>query len=285
MYMNSGYLNNIIDDFQDNSRPLIVGSCGTYHLHTQPAFHTLRPEGRIDYQLLYIAAGKAHFFFEGKEEVVPAGHMVLYRPGEAQNYVYYSADKTEVYWIHFTGNAVEEILAHYEIPATEHIFFTGTSLTYSQLFSEIIRELQMGEIGFEELLSMYLKQIFLLIRRQIKADHTTSSYLLEEVSLARDYFLKHYPESISIEDYAASRNMSTCWFIRSFKQITGTTPLQYILSVRIANAQSLLENTDYNVAEVASIVGYENSLYFSRIFKKQNGVSPLDYRKMVRGNP
>ena len=211
--------------------------------------------------------------------------MVFYRPGEAQNYVYYGADKTEVYWIHFTGNAVEETLAHYEIPAAEHIFFTGTSLTYSQLFSQIIRELQMGEIGFEELLSMYLKQIFLLIRRQIKADHTTSSYLLEEVSLARDYFLKHYSEQVSIEDYAASRNMSTCWFIRSFKQITGTTPLQYILSVRIANAQSLLENTDYNVAEIASIVGYENSLYFSRIFKKQNGVSPLDYRKMVRGNP
>ena len=56
------------------------------------------------------------------------------------------------------------------------------------------------------------------------------------------------------------------------------TPLQYILSLRISNAQSLLETTKYNVTEIASIVGYENPLYFSRIFKKQVGLSPSEYR-------
>ena len=281
MYTNSGYLNPR-DEFQDDSKPLIVGGCGTYHLFTRPEFHTWRPTGRVDYQLLYVAAGKAHFFFDQKETLVPAGHMVLYRPSEEQNYAYYSTDKTEVYWIHFTGNDVENILAHYEIPTTEHVFFSGTTFVYSQLFQQIIRELQLKEFGFEELLTMHLRQILLLVQRQLKADHSTSSYLLEEINLARDYFLKHYHEPISIDDYATSRHMSTCWFIRNFRRITGATPLQYILSVRIANAQSLLENTDYNIAEIASIVGYENPLYFSRIFKKQNGVSPLEYRKMFK---
>lgn len=64
-------------------------SVGTYHLYTRPKLPTWRPKGRKDFQLLYIAAGKAHFHFNGKEEIVTAGHMVLYRPKEPQKYEYY----------------------------------------------------------------------------------------------------------------------------------------------------------------------------------------------------
>ena len=56
-------------------------------------------------------------------------------------------------------------------------------------------------------------------------------------------------------------------------------PMQYILSIRIANAQNLLETTAYTVSEIAAIVGYDNPLYFSRLFKKQLGMSPTEYRK------
>ena len=86
-------------------------------------------------------------------------------------------------------------------------------------------------------------------------------------------------EPLSIDDYAASRHMSTCWFIRSFKQILKVTPMQYILSLRMSNAQSLLETTEYNISEIAEAVGYDNSLYFSRLFHKHIGVSPSEYRK------
>ncbi len=82
MYINSAYLNNSLIDFKDKSRPLIVGSCGTYHLYTHPRLPTHRPRGRLDFQLLYIASGKAHFYFDNsdKDTVVHAGQMVLYRP-------------------------------------------------------------------------------------------------------------------------------------------------------------------------------------------------------------
>ena len=58
-------------------------------------------------------------------------------------------------------------------------------------------------------------------------------------------------------------------------------PLQYILSIRIYNAEALLKSNQYNVTEISSIVGYENPLYFSRIFKKVKGVSPSEYRKSI----
>ncbi len=57
--------------------------------------------------------------------------------------------------------------------------------------------------------------------------------------------------------------------------------MHYILMNRINNATSLLETTDYNIAEISTIVGYENPMYFSRLFKKQKGVSPTDYRKLL----
>ena len=284
MYMNSGYLNHLYlnDGVQNDSKALTVGCCGNYRFYNVPKFHTLRAQGRADYQLLYVAAGTAHYFFDGKEEIVTAGHMVLYKPKEIQYYEYYGKEHPEVYWVHFTGNAVEKILTHYRIPLAEHVFFTGTSLPYSQLFQQIIRELQTCDTGFEEMTCMYLRQIFLLIQRSLKTTHKVSSYLSKEINLAKDYFIKHYHESINISAYAASRNMSTCWFIRNFKQLTGTTPLQFLLSIRITNARNLLENSEYNIAEIASIVGFENPLYFSRLFKKQSGVSPLEYRKAVR---
>ncbi len=89
MYINSAYLNNSLIDFKDKSKPLIVGSCGTYHLYTRPRLPTHRPRGRLDFQLLYVAGGKAHFYFDGSEKdtVVSAGHMVIYRPKEPQRYI------------------------------------------------------------------------------------------------------------------------------------------------------------------------------------------------------
>jgi len=281
MYINSGYRNNSRVDFKDKSKPLIVGSSGTYQLLTRPKLPTWRPKGRVDYQLLYIAAGKAYFYFgeEEEEQLVTAGHMVLYKPREPQKYIYYGKDQTKVYWVHFTGSEVKNILKYYNIPLSEHVFFTGTSPNYQWLFQQMIQELQMCRPWYEDLLSMLLRHIFLLINRQTKEGHKSNTYAQEEVERATQYFNEHYNTPISIEEYAASRHMSTCWFIRNFKQYTKMTPLQYILSIRIANAQSLLETTLYSMTEIASIVGYDNPLYFSRIFKKQTGLSPSEYRK------
>ena len=64
MYMNAGYLNHSHMDFKDKTRPLIVGSCGTYRLSSLPKLPTYRPRGRLDYQIIYITAGCVHFHFD-----------------------------------------------------------------------------------------------------------------------------------------------------------------------------------------------------------------------------
>ena len=133
MYTNSAYLNNSLVDFKDKSKPLIVGSCGTYHLYTRPKLPTHRPRGRLDFQILYIASGKAYFYFDNSQEpsIVTAGHMVIYRPKEPQRYIYYGIDQTEVYWVHFTGGNVKNLLRSYGIKDHMRIIYTGCLLSTS----------------------------------------------------------------------------------------------------------------------------------------------------------
>ena len=283
MYINSGYLNNTRVPIKDKSKPLMVGSCGTYRLRTKEKLPTWRPKGRLDYQLLYVASGKAHFFFGGEEHIVSAGHMVLYLPKQEQHYEYYAKDKPEVYWVHFTGGQVRNILKRFQIPINGNVFYSGAPSVYQAPFKEMIHELQSCRVGYEELLEMYLRQLFMMIQRtRMEQKPTVNTFIQEEMEHAMRYFQEHYNEQIVIEDYAQTRGMSVSWFLRNFRQTTNTSPMQYVLNLRINNAVSLLESTDYNVTEIGAIVGYDNPLYFSRIFKKQKGVSPSDYRKLIK---
>ena len=282
MYTNSAYLNNSLVDIKDKSKPLIVTSCGTYRLYTRYKLPTWRPRGRLDFQLLYVASGKAHFLFGDEERIVTAGHMVLYRPKEPQKYEYYGEDQTQVYWVHFTGGNVTNILRSYGLTDDKKVFYCGSSLDYQNLFRTMINELQMCKENYAEMLEMYLRQIFIMLQRYfISAMKTDNARVVEEIDKATGYFNEHYSEDISIDEYAGNNHFSVSWFIRSFKQCTGSTPMQYILSKRIYNAEILLQNPSYNVTEISRIVGYDNPLYFSRIFKKAKGLSPSEYRKSI----
>ena len=147
MYMNAGYLNHSHMDFKDKSRPLIVGSCGTYRLSSLPK---LPPTVREDVWIirLYISllvVDISILIMWINETIVPAGNFVLYRPKELQKYEYYGEDKTEVYWIHFTGSDVKNILRQYGFSDKERIFQVGSSNEYERIFKRIIIELQRGQ--------------------------------------------------------------------------------------------------------------------------------------------
>ena len=282
LYINSGYWHQTRLDFKDKKHPLFIGSCGTYRLYTVKRLPTHRPRGRLDYQLLYVAFGKAQFYFSGEEKIISAGNMVLYRPKEEQRYYYYAAEQPEIYWVHFTGNNGKNILRKYGITDDTSVIYSGVSMEYKRLYLSMIQELQMKREDYEELLVHYFMQLLISIHRQILVKPRKKNLMLmDEMDRAVDYFREHYNEAISIEAYAADQNISVGWFIQNFKQYTQTTPAQYIQSLRITNAKLLLETTNYNVSEISNLVGYENPLYFSRLFKKQCGMSPVQFRKQL----
>ena len=282
MYTNNAYLNNTLVDIKDKSKPLMVTSCGTYRLYTRKKLPTWRPRGRRDFQLIYVASGKAHFHFGEEERIVTAGHVVLYRPKEPQKYEYYGKDQTQVFWVHFTGNNVTNILRSYGITDNKKVFYCGSSIDNQNLFRKMINELQMSKENYAEMLEMYLRQIFITMQRAfIGTIKKEKARVVDKIEKATVYFNENYSQEINIDEYAEQMHVSVSWFIRNFRESTGLTPMQYILSKRIYNAEILLQDPSYNVSEISRVVGYDNPLYFSRIFKKAKGLSPSEYRKSL----
>lgn len=287
MYSNRACLS----EKNDLSQPLTVKVCGHYRTFIKPRGSSNRPSGRSDYQLIYIVSGKVHFIFNGETQILPAGHIVLYRPGEPQFYRRYAEDKPESYWIHFSGNDVANILKECNL-SSGNIFKIGVHSEINDLFEKMIEELQKRQKGFSKIAALHLENILRLISRyaapevpdetDAAVDTSESSNIHHEMSLAAAYFNEHYMEDINLDEFAKSHNMSSSAFIKKFKKWIGSTPTQHIISARIASAQLLLENSDYDIAQIAELVGYDDPLYFSRLFSKRVGMPPLKWRKTHR---
>lgn len=277
MYTNYAYIGENDEDIVDNARPLVITAAGYNRIVKSRVIVTERQHGRGDLQLIYIASGKAHFFFNGEERIVSHGNIVLFRPHEKQMYFYYLEDRVESYWIHFTGYEAEKLLNTADLD--KNVFFIGDSSDFPTKCNRIIREIQTKRTNYEDLTSILFKELILVISRYLREGRGVNRDTLNEVEKAINYFSENYTEDINIEQYAKMRHMSVSWFIRNFKSITKLSPLQYIITLRITNAKGLLINTDYSISKIADAVGFDNALYFSRLFHKHTGMSPMKFRK------
>ena len=277
MKMLSGYFKNDVEDVVNTQYDIAINSCGKYELVKLKQFETYRTGGREDFQLLYVAKGKGIFTFNGEENVVSEGTIVLYLPGEDQYYHYNSETSPIIYWLHFSGFNVLKLLEENSL-SNGSIFFVGIKNDVSLTFNKIIKELQLAQGKYFELCNLYIKELLTLCSRYLSEANSSTfkqNKILEE---AIEYFNKNFNTIINIKDYANDCNISCCWFIRSFKQYTGTTPIQYITNIRINKAKNLLNSSCFTISEIANLIGYQNPLYFSRIFKKNVGLSPINYR-------
>ena len=279
MFMYRGDIGRVADETVDLSRPLLITSAGNIRPRTVDRFYTTRPHGQADYQLVYVANGCVHFYFNDKERIVEKGNMVLFRPGDPQIYEVYPKEKGEFFWVHFTGYGVEEILAECGIPYGHKVFWAGVHSDIRSMYCQMIRELQTKGTHYETILQMDLRHLLLLMNRHITDTPNTESAFQGEIIQAIGWFERHWREPISIEDYAVRNRMTPYWFRQKFKSFTGTTPAQYVINLRITNAMNLMENTDYSIEQIAEAVGYDNPSYFRRLFRKHMGISPSEYKK------
>lgn len=280
MKMHSGYYKNVDEDIVDTQNDIAVNSCGKYELVNRKEFKTVRPYGRKDFHILYVARGRAVFSFNGKEKEADEGSIAVYLPGEAHSYHYSSESSPIVYWLHFSGFNALNFLEKNGL-SKSGTFYVGIRNELSLIFDKIIKELQLAQGKYFELCNLYIKELLTLCSRYLIEASSNFSKQNEILEEAIKYFNENFNAAISIKDYANNCNISCCWFIRSFKYYTGTTPVQYITNIRINKAKNLLLSSSFTIGEIAALVGYQNQLYFSRIFKKNVGLAPVEYRNPV----
>jgi AraC-like DNA-binding protein len=81
------------------------------------------------------------------------------------------------------------------------------------------------------------------------------------------------------EAIAKAQNVSYEWFRKTFKEVLGISPGQYLLNLKIEKTGQMLQETSLTIAEITAKAGFESEFYFSRIFKKKMGCTPSEYRK------
>lgn len=104
----------------------------------------------------------------------------------------------------------------------------------------------------------------------------------ETIIKVQEWLQDNYSGAVQIGDIADRFKLSVRSLNRRFRYATNTTPLRYLQELRINHAKELLKQSNLVIAEVSDRVGYQDSSYFTGLFKKLNAVTPKEYRRLVR---
>lgn len=260
-----------------SDQDFFVHCSGRYRLIHLESFQTERPQGSENYQLIYIADGQARFKIDEELHVLEKGNCVLYYPGDAQYYYYNLNEHPDIYWVHFSCEEGHEFIKNMGW-GSEKIYYVGVHNSYITLFDNIIQELQLKPPHCEEQLKLLLQQLLLQMgRNRIREEGIIGGYN-KEVEEAIKIFNLIPEEDFTIKQFTKDRGLNYYRFIDTFTQNVGISPRQYIINIRMTKAKDLLMNSLFQISEVARLTGYDNPLYFSRLFKKTWGMSPKEYK-------
>ena len=274
MYIDVHLYDNLLG--RQNTTSEFEVSCAGHAIITENNPSVNRPKGLPNYQILYIENGCGFFKFEDEYVKVKAKTAILFKPQEPQIYRYRKKDTTQTYWIHFSGAGIENFLDELELKDFKSAaIYNDASL--KEYFLKTIYELQNKTTAFSYAANSFAKLALIELSREIKNQKKGSSDKVIE-NLCRKINM-HYYENISNNEYAAECNMSTSYFLAKFKNVTGTSPQNYILNLRITNAKNLLLTTNYKITEISQLVGFKDSMHFCKRFKTIVGITPSQYRK------
>lgn len=237
-----------------------------------------RPLGSGDYLLLYfLAPMKIHKV--DKTIIAPTNSFILFPLGMPQ--IYEAVEKFRNSYIHFT--VTNKIIEELHIPLNE-IFL----LQHPATINEFIRRIQIEFFSEEEhsdlLLDSFMKQMFITIARELyhsEKNPNIDSTLKEQFQSARLEILTHSEKEWTTESMAALVHIGKSQFFYYYKLFFNNSPRAELINARIEKAKFLLSNEEYQVGQVASLVGFQNVYHFIRYFKKCCGCTPQHFRKMI----
>lgn len=109
----------------------------------------------------------------------------------------------------------------------------------------------------------------------------SASHKRKESATVRRYIDGHFKEPITLELLANLVHINKFHMAHNFTRDYGISPINYLLSLRLRESRLLLQSTNYSMAQIARIVGFSSSCYFSQVFKKASGISPSEYRARI----
>ena len=253
-----------------SDRYICVNNFGYYKDIEQMELH--REKGRKDYQLIYVKKGEIIVGEKGKERSLSSGGICLFRPTEAQIYRI-SCIATTFFWIHFSGKEAAEMLAFFK----EQIYNVGAFSDFENYCRINLEEQSIAKDFSKLLYEGRLIALMAKIGERIFGDNKKEGDIAK-IRPALAAMQSENQTALQNQELAKLCGFSKYYFIKLFTEIMGKTPQQYHASLVVDKGCYLLTNTEYTINEISRLCGVEDSLYFSRLFKKHTGVSPSRYR-------
>ncbi|MCX0358888.1 AraC family transcriptional regulator [Clostridium perfringens] len=235
----------------------------------------------------YVTKGYGTFKFNGKVFNLKQGDIFILLKGMQVEYVASIDDPWEYYWIGFSGSNANEYLNRTSI--------TNSCVANCKENSKIPQIiLNMCEISKTYNPSrsddiLLLKELYSLLYALIEEFPKPFEYKDKELHTyiqdALNFINSNYMHSITVQEIADYVNLSRSYLYKMFIKNLGISPQRYLINLRMYKATLLLKSTKLPIGEVASSVGYSDSLLFSKTFSKHFSMSPLNYRNNQVNKP
>lgn len=167
------------------------------------------------------------------------------------------------------------------ITCVDNIYCTGSVNAARDIMLHFV-ELLFGESIANEIARHFTHELKRSYETLLLNEDQKSTHHDEEIIKVQEWLQDNFQHPIQITDVAEQFQMSVRSLNRRFKFASNTTPLKYLQELRIDHAKALLKQSNLVVSEVADKVGYQDSSYFTGLFKKLNAVTPNEYRRLVR---
>ncbi len=152
----------------------------------------------------------------------------------------------------------------------------------NSLVQQIVLEQSRKQPGFRFQLTALFMQLACFLSRCYGCVRTPETRSLFRLGSVLAYLEEHVTEAISLPQLAKRSHMSPSTLLRTFRGALGTTPIRYLIRLRVQKAADALQQEDLSVTEAALRMGFSDANYFARQFRAVFGVSPTEYRQTVR---
>ena len=240
--------------------------------------------------LIYILGGEGKYEVGGRIYDVSAGTFFICNPHVTHHRILTGNQRIEEFHVGISNLHLKCLPENCLIPENEEPLFTFKH--YGQAFFNSIGEVIIEQKKNDETSALMLKCIimkmlvFIIKERYyslcMPKDPLITLEKYEKTAMVdniRAFITENYMKPLSLAQISANTYLNPIYVSKVFKEITGEPPINYLIRVRLSRACELLKNTEAPIKEIAAQVGYKDVYYFSKLFKKYYGISPMHYRK------